>query len=368
MTAFGTISSSLCVTSADVNMDSPAFVLSAAAPSRRLLARSTILGRAMPRFVTARCRRVALPMLACASADLGMGEQGDSKEGDSAQLSTDPAAPRDEVSASNPKSEDSNESPAMESDEKKRRRRRRPKREVTLPLEDMTVGMELEGTVKSVMEYGAFVGDMGTPTDGLLHVSQLQAGFVEKVTDVVNVGDKLKVRVMGIDAEKGNFSLTMKTADEIASNQTGRDRKQSSRSGAESRQKKWDEFSYDPEVFVDARVTSVTDFGAFCELLNENGEPLESAPTDGLVHISELSEDRVSKVSDVLREGQTVKVRVVSTDKKRNRMSMSLRAYSVKNYTPRDGEVAANLAEAQSKQPEFKSAFELAFERAKGKE
>jgi len=86
------------------------------------------------------------------------------------------------------------------------KRKRRRQREITLPLEKMTVGMELEGVVKTVTNYGAFVGDMGTPTDGLLHVSQLAAGFVQNVTDVVQVGSKVKVRVTEINLERKNFS------------------------------------------------------------------------------------------------------------------------------------------------------------------
>lgn len=269
--------------------------------------------------------------------------------------------------------------------DRKRRRRTRTKRVVTLPLEDLVVGQEIEGTVKSVMNYGAFVGGMGTPTDGLLHVSQLAAGFVENVSDIVKEGDKVTVRVLAVDLEKGTFSLTMKTAEEMAAPPRERRGSSSAESKAESatrreeQKQKWEDFTFDPAVFIDAKVMSVTDFGGFCQLLNEEGEALETAPTDGLIHISELSESRVEKVSDVLSEGQIVKVRIVSTDRKRNRISMSLKPMSEDKprYNSRSeggsggpggsgdsASIAEDMASAQANQPAFKTVFELAFEKA----
>lgn len=259
---------------------------------------------------------------------------------------------------------------------KKRRAGRRggprQKREVTLKLEDMTPGMEVEGVVKSTTAYGAFVGDIGAPTDGLLHVSQLSNGYVENVTDVVNVGDKIKARILNIDIEKGNFSLTIREpkADGEGEDASSRSRSQGRRgksgggAAAAESAKKWDEFTFDPKVFVEAKVISVADFGAFCKLLNEEGETLESAPTDGLVHISELSNERVEDVGSVLSVDQVVKVRVTNTDRKRNRISLSLKEYKADESET----LAEDMAASQSNQPEFKTSFELAFEKAKAKE
>ncbi|CDF32429.1 unnamed protein product [Chondrus crispus] len=247
-------------------------------------------------------------------------------------------------------------------DQKKRKRRRSRKKEVTLPLEDIVVGQELEGVVKSVTDYGAFVGDMGTPTDGLLHVSQLAAGFVEKVTDIVNVGDKVTVRVMGVDTVKGNFSLTMKTAQEMEERRSGGGEGRG-KGRREDQKEKWDQFKFDQTEYVDAKVTSVTDFGAFCQFMNADGQPLQSAPTEGLIHISEISQNRVNNVSDVLSVGQNVKVRVLATDRKRNRISMSLKEYSEDADDSRT-DFTADMEKAASSQPTFKTSFEMAFEKA----
>ncbi|MCD1259499.1 RNA-binding transcriptional accessory protein [Paenibacillus athensensis] len=78
-----------------------------------------------------------------------------------------------------------------------------------LQLEDLTPGMELTGTVRNVIDFGAFV-DIGIKNDGLVHISQLSDSFVKHPMDVVSVGDIVKVWVLGVDAKKGRVSLTMK--------------------------------------------------------------------------------------------------------------------------------------------------------------
>lgn len=262
------------------------------------------------------------------------------------------------------------------SEKKQRRSNRRggkPKREITLKLEDMEVGQEIEGIVKSTTAYGAFVGEMGTPTDGLLHVSQLAEGYVANVTDVVSVGDKIKVRVLSIDMEKGNFSLTMKppqTPEQAAAaaekRAAGGGRGGGGGGGggggnAGEAAKKWDNFTFDTSVYVDAKVVSVAGFGAFCKLLDAEGNEDASVPTDGLIHISEISDERIEDVESVLSVGQTVKARVTATDRKRNRISLSL-----KEPKPDEGgNLAEDMAASEDKQPVFKTTMELAFERAK---
>lgn len=79
-----------------------------------------------------------------------------------------------------------------------------------LQLEDLTPGMELQGTVRNVIDFGAFV-DIGIKkNDGLVHISQLADRFVKHPMDVVSIGDIVKVWVLGVDLKKGRVSLTMK--------------------------------------------------------------------------------------------------------------------------------------------------------------
>ena len=76
-------------------------------------------------------------------------------------------------------------------------------------FDDLEVGMELEGTVRNVVDFGAFV-DIGVKNDGLVHISQLSSKFVKHPMDVVSVGDTVKVKIITIDRDKQKIGLTMK--------------------------------------------------------------------------------------------------------------------------------------------------------------
>nr|WP_154116552.1 Tex family protein [Paenibacillus monticola] len=94
---------------------------------------------------------------------------------------------------------------------------RDPREELPLPIfrtdvlkiEDLVPGMEMQGTVRNVIDFGAFV-DIGIKNDGLVHISQLSGSFVKHPMDVVSVGDNVTVWVMGVDLKKGRVSLTMR--------------------------------------------------------------------------------------------------------------------------------------------------------------
>ena len=77
-----------------------------------------------------------------------------------------------------------------------------------LNIEDLTIGLELEGTVRNVVDFGAFV-DVGLEEDGLVHISKISKSFVRKPSDVLNVGDIVKVYVLNVDKERGKVGLTM---------------------------------------------------------------------------------------------------------------------------------------------------------------
>jgi uncharacterized protein len=77
-----------------------------------------------------------------------------------------------------------------------------------LKLEDLTVGMELEGTVRNVVDFGAFI-DIGLKEDGLLHISKISKSYIKHPKDVLNVGDIVKVYVLNIDKNRGKVGLTM---------------------------------------------------------------------------------------------------------------------------------------------------------------
>ena len=79
-----------------------------------------------------------------------------------------------------------------------------------LSFDDLKVDMELEGTVRNVVDFGAFV-DIGVKQDGLVHISQISDKYIKDPMTVVNVGDTVKVRILEVDKEKQKIALTMKT-------------------------------------------------------------------------------------------------------------------------------------------------------------
>ena len=82
-----------------------------------------------------------------------------------------------------------------------------------MSLEDLQPGMILTGTVRNVIDFGAFV-DIGVHQDGLVHISQLSKGYVKHPSEVLKVGDIVKVKVIGIDTVKHRISLSIKDAEE----------------------------------------------------------------------------------------------------------------------------------------------------------
>ena len=78
-----------------------------------------------------------------------------------------------------------------------------------LKMEDLQEGMKLKGTVRNVVDFGAFV-DIGVKQDGLLHVSQIANRFIKNPLDIINVGEIIDVTITGIDIQRGSISLSMK--------------------------------------------------------------------------------------------------------------------------------------------------------------
>ncbi len=99
-----------------------------------------------------------------------------------------------------------------------------------MDLADLKEGMEINGTVRNVIDFGVFV-DIGVHQDGLVHISQISDGYIKHPSDVLKVGDLVKVKVLGVDTVKKKISLTMKTADlpngiAVSNNKTDKERKQ----------------------------------------------------------------------------------------------------------------------------------------------
>jgi small subunit ribosomal protein S1 len=165
--------------------------------------------------------------------------------------------------------------------------------------ESLQVGQTHEGVVRSLQDFGAFV-DLGG-VDGLIHISQLSWDRVQHPRDVLEVGQKVRVRVEKLDRAQGRIGLAYR--DLLANPWTDVERK------------------YPTSSRVQGTVTKIMDIGALVRL-----EPGIS----GLVHISELTHRRVWRVSDVVQEGQQVEALVLSVDGKAQRISLSLKALEAK--------------------------------------
>jgi small subunit ribosomal protein S1 len=162
-------------------------------------------------------------------------------------------------------------------------------------MADLAPGQLREGIVRSMKDFGAFV-DLGG-VDGLIHISQLSWDRVKHPSEVLEVGQKVKVRIDKFDQESGKISLSYR---EVGANP-------------------WQnvESKYPVGARAKGTVSRVMDFGAFVKL-----EP----GVEGLIHISELGHGRVFRTSDVVSEGQEVEVKILSVDQENQRISLSLKA------------------------------------------
>jgi len=152
-------------------------------------------------------------------------------------------------------------------------------------------GQVLEGKVTTITSFGAFV-NLG-PIEGLVHNTELSWRRNARPRDIVNKGAQVQVKVIGIDKENNRVSLSIK---------------QTQPDPWENVSEKWAEGS-----MVEGRVTNLTDFGAFVEL-----EP----GVEGLVHIGDVSWQRIRHPREVLRKGQQVEVQILSVDTENSRISL----------------------------------------------
>ena len=160
---------------------------------------------------------------------------------------------------------------------------------------NVEVGKQYKGVVKSLTSYGAFV-DIGG-VDGLCHISELSWNNIKHPSEVVSVGDTIEVYVKSYDPENQKVSLGYKKEEDNP----------------------WEKLKNEYPIGseFEAPVVSITKFGAFVRIL---------PGIDGLVHISEISNERVNKVSDVLKVGDMVKVKLINVDFDRKRISLSMKA------------------------------------------
>lgn len=152
----------------------------------------------------------------------------------------------------------------------------------------------VEGTVMRFTDYGAFI-DLGG-IDGLLHISEISWGKLKHPQEVLEIGEKVKVKILSMNEEKGKISLGLK----------------------QTVPEPWSviDENYQVGQVVSGKVVQIKEYGAFVEL-----EP----GLDGLVHISEVAHKRVTNIADELSIGQAVDAKILEIDKERKRISLSIK-------------------------------------------
>ncbi|MDY2679705.1 MAG: bifunctional 4-hydroxy-3-methylbut-2-enyl diphosphate reductase/30S ribosomal protein S1 [Lentihominibacter sp.] len=160
--------------------------------------------------------------------------------------------------------------------------------------ENLNVDDVVEGTVMRFTDYGAFV-DIGG-IDGLLHISEISWGKLKHPQEVLSIGQKINVKVLSMNREKGKISLGLK----------------------QNQPEPWSviDDNYQVGQVIEGKVVQIKEYGAFVEL-----EP----GLDGLVHISEVAHKRVGNINDELEVGQIVTAKILEIDKERKRISLSIR-------------------------------------------
>jgi len=175
-------------------------------------------------------------------------------------------------------------------------------------IQELEVGDQVTGHVSSLADFGAFVNIQGV--DGLVHLSELSWEHVDHPGDVVKVGQEVEVEVISIDEERRRIGLSLRRldedpwADKVADINEGQ--------------------------LVQGTVTNLTDFGAFARI--------QDTDLEGLIHISELSSQRIGHPSEVVNVGEELTLRVINLDEERRRIGLSLDKVDSDQYASYDFE------------------------------
>jgi small subunit ribosomal protein S1 len=161
-------------------------------------------------------------------------------------------------------------------------------------LDRLAPGDVVEGQISNIVDFGAFVDLDGM--DGLIHISELSWSHVNHPSEVLEIGQTVKVKVLDIDRERQRISLGLKQTQSDPWQQVLEQHKEGD--------------------VVEGKVTKVVTFGAFVEIL---------PGVEGLVHISELAQHHVENPREVVAQGDTVPVLILEVDAERRRLSLSLK-------------------------------------------
>jgi small subunit ribosomal protein S1 len=161
-------------------------------------------------------------------------------------------------------------------------------------LDRLQPDLVVEGQISNIVDFGAFVDLDGI--DGLIHISELSWSHVNHPSEILSIGDTVKVKVLDIDRDRQRISLGLKQTQE------------------DPWQRVVDTYSVGDEL--EGKVTKVVTFGAFVEILDG---------VEGLVHISELAPHHVENPREIIEPGDQIRVRILEIDNERRRLSLSIK-------------------------------------------
>lgn len=187
-------------------------------------------------------------------------------------------------------------------------------------LEDLKKGDHLEGRVSSLASFGAFV-DLGG-ADGLIHLSELSWGRINHPSEVLQVGQEVQVEVINIDRDRKRIGLSLRRL----------------------QPEPWSVVheKYAVGQLVDGTITKLADFGAFARIDNE---------IEGLIHISEISDQRIAHPREVVKEGDNYTLRIIRIEPQRRRIGLSLKRVSDERYAEIDWREIGDEDEAAWESP-----------------
>jgi small subunit ribosomal protein S1 len=178
-------------------------------------------------------------------------------------------------------------------------------------------GQVVEGKISNIVDFGAFVDLDGI--DGLIHISELSWSHVNHPSEVLSIGDTVRVKVLDIDRDRQRISLGLKQTQE------------------DPWQRVLD--TYNPGDVLEGKVTKVVAFGAFVEIV---------PGVEGLVHISELAEHHVESPGEVVSPGDEVRVKILEIDEERRRISLSIKRVNGQGLPPlRDAQAPEQAPQAE---------------------
>lgn len=190
-------------------------------------------------------------------------------------------------------------------------------------LKKLKVGQKVKGKISGVVKFGIFVAFDGL--EGLVHISEIAWGHVKDPAEYGKIGDEVEVLVIGIEGEKISLSMKRLTPDP------------------------WLEAAKKFKVgtVVEGEINKITQFGAFMELSDE---------INGLIHLSEITDETIEDASKVLSVGDKVKAKIIAVDPEEHRIGLSIKALNEKPEETKEETKEEETAKEEPEEPEEKEA------------